>query len=130
VLRSHEKTLRGFRPDDEVVYGDSGYPGIQKRAEILADSHLSAIEYRINRRPHSLPGVSDSAIDWERLIEHRKSSIRCKVEWPFRMVKCQFGFRKTVYRGLQKNSNRLFALFASSNLYALAMAGRRLMVAE
>jgi len=46
------------------------------------------------------------------------------------MVKCQFGFRKTVYRGLQKNSNRLFALFASSNLYALAMAGRRLMVAE
>ena len=116
-----------IRPDAEVVYGDSGYLGLQKRPEILADSHLSGIEYRINRRPHSLPRVSDSAIDWERLIEHRKSSVRCKVEWLFRTVKCQFGFRKTVYRGLRKNGNRLYALFACSNLYALAMAGRSLL---
>jgi IS5 family transposase len=119
---------RLVRPDDEVVYGDSGYLGIQKRPEVLADSHLSAIDYRINRRPNSLPRVSDNAIDWERLIERRKSSVRCKVEWPFRTVKCQFDFRKVVYRGLRKNGNRLYALFASGNLYALAMAGRSLVI--
>lgn len=44
----------------------------------------------------------------------------------FRIVKRQFGYSKTVYRGLQKNANRLYALFLSSNLYMLARAGRSL----
>lgn len=61
---------------------------------------------RMNRRPSSLPKVSDKAIDWERRIENRKSSVRCKVEHAFRIIKCQFGYKKTVYRGLMKNENR------------------------
>lgn len=80
----------------------------------------------INRRPGKLPHVSDNAIDWERYIENRKSSVRCKAEHAFRIIKCQFGYKKTVYRGLLKNANRLYALFACANLYALAMAGRKL----
>ena len=80
----------------------------------------------INRRPGKLPHVSDNAIDWERYIENRKSSVRCKAEHAFRIIKCQFGYKKTVYRGLMKNENRLYALFACANLYALAMAGRKL----
>lgn len=119
-------TAKLIREDDEVVYGDSGYLGLQKRPEIQSDAHLSAIEYRINRRPHSLPKVSDNAIDWERYIENRKSSVRCRVEWMFRIIKCQFGYRKTRYRGLKKNENRLYAMFACANLYVLANAGRKL----
>ena len=115
-----------IREDDEVVYGDSGYLGIQKRPEVACDEHLSTIDYRINRRPGKLPHVSDNAIDWERYIENRKSSVRCKVEHAFRIIKCQFGYRKTAYRGLMKNENRLYALFACANLYALAIAGRKL----
>ena len=69
--------------------------------------------------------VSDNAIDWERYIENRKSSVRCKVEHAFRVIKCQFGYKKTMYRGLVKNENRLYAMFACANLYALAIAGRR-----
>ena len=115
-----------IRKDDEVVYGDSGYLGIQKRPEVKNDAHLSGIDYRINRRPHSLPKVSDNAIDWERFIEHRKSSVRCKVEHVFRIIKCQFGYTKTRYRGLMKNENRLYAMFACANLYMLAMAGQKL----
>ena len=69
-----------------------------------------------------LPKVSDNAIDWERYIENRKSAVRCKVEHPYRIVKNIFGFRKTVYRGLRKNLNRLHVLFASANLYMLARA--------
>ena len=115
-----------IREDDEVVYGDSGYLGIQKRPEVTSDEHLSRIDYRINRRPGKLPHVSDKAIDWERYIENRKSSVRCKVEHAFRIIKCQFGYKKTVYRGLMKNENRLYAMFACANLYSLAIAGRKL----
>lgn len=112
-------TSKLIRPDDEVVYGDSGYIGIQKRPEICENEHLSSIDYRIVRRPRSLPKVSDWAIDWERQIDHRKSSIRCKVEHVFRFIKRQFGYSKVAYRGLAKNANRLFALFISTNLIVM-----------
>ncbi len=75
-----------IREDDEVVYGDSGYIGIQKRPEITGNKHLSGIDYRINRRPKRLPKVSDNVIDWKRYIENRKSSVRCKVEHTFRAL--------------------------------------------
>lgn len=115
-----------IREDDKVVYGDSGYLGIQKRPEVANNENYSKIDFRINRRPGRLPHVSEKAIDWERYIENRKSSVRCKVEHAFRIIKCQFGYRKTAYRGLKKNENRLYAMFASANLYMLAIAGRKL----
>ena len=119
------QTAKLLREDDEVVYGDSGYRGVQKRPEIKNDEHFSKIDFRINR-PGTLPRVSDNAIDWERYIENRKSSVRCKVEHAFRIIKCQFGYKKTAYRGLKKNENRLYAMFACANLYALAIAERKL----
>ena len=51
-----------------------------------SNPQLSAIEYRINRRPGRFPRVSDNAIDWERHIENRKSAVRCKVEHPYRIT--------------------------------------------
>ena len=119
-------TSKLIREDDEVVYGDSGYLGIEKREEIVSDTRLSGIDYRINRRPSSLQKVSENSVDWDRLIEHAKSSVRCKVEHPFRIIKCLFGYRKAAYKGLAKNENRLYALFVSANLYALASRGRTL----
>ena len=115
-----------LREDDEVVYGDSAYLGLEKRDEIKQNPQRSTIDFRVNRRIGRLPRVSDNAIDWERYIENRKSAVRCKVEHPYRIVKNIFGFRKTVYRGLQKNLNRLHVLFASANLYMLARAGASL----
>ena len=120
------ETAKLLREDDRVVYGDSGYLGVQKRPDITSNEHFSKIDFRINRRPSSLPQVSDNAIDWERYIEKRKSSVRCKVEHAFRIIKCQFGFRKVVYKDLRKNENRLYAMFACANLYSLAIAGRKL----
>ena len=128
---THDITVASklIREDDEVVYGDSGYLGLEKREGIVSDEHLSSIEYRINRRPSSLQKVSDSSIDWDRVIEHAKSSVRCKVEHPFRIIKCLFGYRKTAYKGLAKNESRLYMLFTSANLYALASAGQSLTAA-
>ena len=48
------ETAKLLREDDEVVYGDSGYLGIQKRPEIRQNTHFSNIDFRINRRPKSL----------------------------------------------------------------------------
>lgn len=115
-----------IREDDEVVYGDSGYLGIEKREEVTQDQHLSFVNYCINLRPGRFPKVSDNAIDWTRQIEKRKFSVRSKVEHIFRIIKCQFWHRKGRCRGLKKNENRLYALFACANLYLLAMAGRKL----
>lgn len=80
------------------------------------DKHLSSIDYRINRRPKSLPKVSDNAIDWERYIEYRKSAVRCKVEHAFKIIKDTFGFRKVRYKGIAKNLNKLNVLFACANM--------------
>ena len=41
------------------------------------------------------------------------------MEHPFRIIKCQFGFRKARYRGLHKNDNQLAMLFGLANLVRL-----------
>lgn len=43
-------------------------------------------------------------------------SIRAKVEHPFRILKCQFEFRKAIYQGLAKNDNKLAILFVLANV--------------
>lgn len=49
--------------------------------------------------------------------EHRKSSIRCKVEHVFAVVKNIFHYRKTRYRGLKNQSDKQNIVFALANLY-------------
>jgi IS5 family transposase len=60
-------------------------------------------------------------------MEKMKTSIRAKVEHPFRVIKQQFGFSKVRYRGLAKNTAQIVTLFALSNLW---MARRSLMGAR
>ena len=55
--------------------------------------------------------------------EHRKGSVRARVEHPFRVIKRQFGHVKVRYRGLAKNTAQLHTLFALANLW---MVRRRL----
>ena len=49
--------------------------------------------------------------------EHRKASVRAKVEHPFRVIKRQFGLTKVRFRGLAKNTAHVVTLFAVSNLW-------------
>ena len=120
-----EETAHLLREDDTVCYGDSGYIGVEKREEIAGNDHLKSIKYRINRKPSSIRMSKEyMGIQWDRMIESRKSSVRCKVEHPFLIVKRQFGYAKVAYRGIAKNMNRFFALFASANLVQCIRAGR------
>ncbi|AZE50348.1 Mobile element protein [Pseudomonas chlororaphis] len=59
-----------------------------------------------------------------RRIEKVKAQARAKVEHPFRVIKRQFGYVKTRFRGLAKNTAQLTTLFALSNLW---MARRQLL---
>lgn len=52
-----------------------------------------------------------------RKIEKVKAQARAKVEHPFRVSKRQFGYVKTRFRGLAKNTAQLPTLFALSNLW-------------
>ncbi len=114
------------RDDDHAVYADSGYLGIEKRAEIVGDEHLSKVDYRVARRPsqNKLTGNYDGT-NWDRIIEHEKSSIRCKVEHPFHIVKNVFHACKTRYKGIKKNFHMFNILFASANLLMCSIAGRQ-----
>ena len=119
-------TAQLIREDDQVVYGDSGYSGIAKRDEVVNNDHLSKIDYRIGARPSSIKlPLTYCGIQWDRVIENRKASTRCKVEHPFLIVKRQFGYCKTAYRGIRKNMNRFFMLFASANLVMCLRANRQ-----
>ena len=120
-----DEAAKLIRDDDEVIYGDSGYSGMEKRPEVESDEHLSQVEYRINVRPSSIKiSKNYNGRNWDKEIENRKSSTRCKVEHPFLIVKRQFGYARVVYRGLAKNFHRFNVLFASANIVMCARAGR------
>lgn len=104
---------------EEDVYADSGYRGAPARVprEDL-NWHIAARPSDIARMPE---GKAKARVRKE---EHRKASVRAKVEHPFRVIKRQFGLVKVRFRGLRKNTAHLLTLFALSNLW---MARRPLM---
>jgi len=106
------------RADDQVVYADAGYQGVHKRPEVTSDPHLSKVTWQVAARKGALKAMHPH----EQAIESRKASIRAKVEHVFLIVKRDFGFTKTRYRGLAKNLNRLQIALASANLLMTARA--------
>lgn len=120
-----EEAPKLLRPDDEVVYDDSGYLGCSDRQEIKVDKRLSKIKFRINRKPSSLNVKTDyNGINWEKAIDHQKSSVRYKVEYSFLIGKRQFGYCKTAHWGIAKNKNRFHMLLACMDLIMCIRGGR------
>ena len=103
--------------EEETIHGDSGYLGADKREEaILYNKQGNKIKYHINRRPSQLRKLSRSGQYAAKKVEHKKSSVRAKVEHVFGVVKGQLRYRKTRYRGLRKQSAKLNIMFALANL--------------
>jgi IS5 family transposase len=107
-----------MRPDDTDAWGDAGYLGIDKRPEITSDDQLSRITWHIAARKSQLAKMHPH----EQSIESRKAGMRAKGEHPFLIVKRDFGFTKTRYRGIAKNLHHLQMLFASANWLMRARA--------
>ena len=79
--------------------------------DIDVDWHIAARPGKV-RALKKYPRINKVPIK----IEYMKASIRAKVEHPFRILKCQFGFTKARYRGLMKNDSKLATLFALANI--------------
>lgn len=102
---------------EETVYGDSGYLGAEKREDaIIKNLAGKKIKYKTNRRPSQNKNKSVRSQAQIKRREHEKSSVRAKVEHVFGVVKGQFQYRKTRYRGLRKQTTKLNILFALANL--------------
>lgn len=96
-------------------FADEGCQGIAKRKQ----AEDAAVNWHValrtgKRRALDKNRASQRFIDE---LETIKARIRAKAEYPFRVVKHQFGFAKVRYRGLAKNTAWLNILFAMSNLW-------------
>lgn len=103
--------------EETVVYGDSGYLGADKREDaVKKNKNGKRIRYKINLRPSQIAKKSIRSQGQLKRREHEKSSVRAKVEHVFAVVKGQLRYRKTRYRGLQKQTAKLNMMFALANL--------------
>jgi IS5 family transposase len=103
--------------EEETCHGDAGYLGAEKREEaIIRNKKGKKIKYEIMRRPSQIKKLSTSGQYKAKKREHKKSSIRVKVEHVFGVVKGQLKYKKTRYRGLRKQEAKFHIMFALANL--------------
>jgi len=100
------KLLHG---QERELYGDQAYWSEFHRVA----ARERGIRYRVNRRPN--PGRPLS--EYQRRLNRLRSATRARGEHAFHVVKSLWGFTKVRYRGLAKNTARLFTMFALANLY-------------
>ena len=108
--------------DERPIYGDAGHIG-NRCAEAVGyekrnDFQDCQAEFRITLKPGQrrvLPETPEGRL--LDLIETAKAHFGAKVEHRLRIIKYQFGYRKTFYRGIRKNELKLKMLFALANLW-------------
>jgi IS5 family transposase len=99
--------------EEEIAFGDSAYASTERSLE--ADREDGDVVWATPFKRRKGQELSDE----QRRINRYMSSFRSKVEHVFRIVKRQFGYTKTRYRGLDKNSQQIFCLLALANIYIM-----------
>jgi IS5 family transposase len=102
-----DKLLHG---KEKRVWGDAGYTGIEKREE----HRDRKVDWLIAMRPGKRTALAKTSP--LAAAEKSKASVRAKVEHVFFYIKQMFGYSKVRYRGLEKNTNRLYLLASFTNL--------------
>ena len=97
--------------EEEIAFGDSAYGSKERSLEALREEHDVVWAVPFKRKK------GQDLSDEQRRINRLMSSYRSKVEHVFRVVKRQFGYARTRYRGLSKNSQQIFCLLALANIY-------------
>ena len=95
--------------DERKVWGDDAYQGQTEAIHAAA----SKTEDMTSRRTRYKNYVGEEA----RRKNTTKARVRAKVEHPFRILKCVFGFTKVRCRGIWKYYQWICAAFALVNLY-------------
>lgn len=83
--------------EETDAFGDSAFQGADKRPDAKPALRWHVAMKRSQRQALN-PEQPIEALKEQ--IERIKAQIRAKVEHPFRVLKCQFGYRKVRYRGL------------------------------
>ena len=99
--------------EEEIAFGDSAYASNERSLE--ADRTEGDIVWATPFKRAKGRDLTDE----QRRINRNMSSYRAKVEHVFRIVKRQFGYVRTRYRGLYKNSQQIFCLLALANIYIM-----------
>ena len=111
VVETH-KLLHG---EEEAVFVDAGYTGVEKREEIVAKH--PEVEFHIAEKRGKIKAMPEGELkDLTKALEKAKAQVRALVEHPFHVIKNLFRHRKARYRGLAKNLAQLYSLFALANL--------------
>jgi IS5 family transposase len=100
-----------LREEDEVVFGDAGYTSDSYKR----GARSLGMAWKVNDKRKPKKNLSAT----QKKRNRRNSSIRARVEHCFRVLKCQFGYKKVRYKGLNKNRVQVFALLGLTNLYML-----------
>jgi IS5 family transposase len=87
-----------IREDDRAVFADKGYVHEKKKRAARAAGVYWAVKERRK------PGRQLTSSQKKR--NRRHGAVRAKVEHVFRVLKCQFGYRKVRYRGIAKTVRR------------------------
>jgi IS5 family transposase len=91
------------------VWADKAYVSAEREAAFAGPGKV----WGVMRKAPKGARLDPIEEDINRLI----AKVRARVEHPFRVIKRQFGYLKTRYRGLAKNRAQLFTLFALGNLF-------------
>lgn len=106
-----------IREDDRAVFADKGYVNEKKKRA----AREAGVYWAVKEKPKAGRHLSGS----QKRRNRKHGTIRAKVEHVFRILKCQFGYRKVRYRGIAKNGAQVFSLLALANLFL----ARRILVA-
>lgn len=94
---------------ESVVHGDRGYWS--------GDANTWLKQRGVRSRLQKRAATGHPLSKTEKARNQRWSKARAFVEHPFHVIKRLWGFVKVRYRGLAKNTTRVFALLALANLY-------------
>jgi len=108
-VHDHQKLGALLTGDERAVIADKGYSDQGQKKAARAKGLFWGVLDR---------AVRGKALSGKQAARNRQlASVRAKVEHPFQVLKCQWGYVKARYRGLAKNASQLHLLFGLINLY-------------
>lgn len=95
--------------DEKAIFGDKAYVKDNDKRKARSDGIFWGV---LDKAKRNQP-LSSS----QRKRNKKLASVRAKVEHPFQVIKCQWHYYKTRYRGIEKNACQLYMLFGLHNLF-------------
>src|SRR6187549_3185621 len=107
--QKRDPEMRSSKKGNQWYFGMKAHIGVDAKSGLV---HTAGVLWAVKAKAKPGRPLSIS----QRRRNRRFGRVRAKVEHVFRVMKCQFGYRKVRYRGIAKNGAQVFALLALANL--------------